>query len=397
MSKNISYAASRNARFSNEASQFVNLVTRLENSINNLNKRARLNWESNLKKAIKAFKKSYPQVKSFKDRSKLRLVMATDIRLMEIFIDVTMQREPNLAWILTIIENFRDYQAQPIQVFKTPDGAWGAWDSQHTALALYLIATEALGLDPEDVLVPGNIYDITNRADLRNLFINMNTTTGKNAGKKPLDIIDIFDQMVWGVQVDGVNDPIWVDAHTKWEYIKAADLFVTADKFNDTDEKGAISRLNEINDASPEVVRQFCVYAKYIVELQERAIDSKESPIIIEFLNLCEQNQIKLTDSEIEDLAQHCVDLFDANFNSKGPFWQACHTATVNAWTRNNTVNKIPKHAWGPAPANNKNTPVGTSYFWHQLNKTWAPNQRKGFKFPKQPMNIYIPADADLM
>jgi hypothetical protein len=80
---------------------------------------------------------------------------------------------------------------------------------------------------------------------------------------------------------------------------------------------GAISRLNEINDASPEVVRQFCVYAKYIVELQERAIDSKESPIIIEFLNLCEQNQIKLTDSEIEDLAQHCVDLFDANFNSK--------------------------------------------------------------------------------
>jgi hypothetical protein len=80
-----------------------------------------------------------------------------------------------------------------------------------------------------------------------------------------------------------------------------------------------------------------------------------------------------------------------------GPFWQACHTATVNAWTRNNTVNKMPKHAWGPAPANNKNTPVGTSYFWHQLNKTWAPNQRKGFKFPKQPMNIYIPADADLM
>jgi len=397
MSKNISYAASRNARFSNTASQFVDLVTRLNNTVNALPKRARLNWDSNLKKAIKAFKKSYPQVKDFNDRKRFRLVKATDIRLTSIWIDITMQREPDLKWILHIIENFRDYQAQPIQVFQTPEGGWGAWDSQHTALALYLIATVGLGLDPEDVSVPGNIYDITSRADLRNLFISMNTTTGKNAGKKPLDIIDIFDQMVWGVQVDGAADPEWEAAHEKWVYIKNANLFVTAKKRNDIDEKGAISRLNEINDASPEVVRQFCVYGKYIVEIQERAFDTKEIPIIIEFLNLCEQNQIKLTDSELEDMAQHCIDLFDANFNSEGPFWKACHQATVNSWNRNNKVNKIPPHAWGPVPMNLKNTPVGTSYFWHQLKKTWAPSQRKGFKFPKQPQSVYIPADADLM
>ncbi len=42
-------------------------------------------------------------------------------------VDTTMQREPNLQWILTIIENFRAYQAQPVQVYATSDGGWGGW------------------------------------------------------------------------------------------------------------------------------------------------------------------------------------------------------------------------------------------------------------------------------
>ena len=39
----------------------------------------------------------------------------------------------------------------------------GAWDGQHTSLALYLIATQALGMAFEDVEVPVNIYDIVSR------------------------------------------------------------------------------------------------------------------------------------------------------------------------------------------------------------------------------------------
>jgi hypothetical protein len=120
-------------------------------------------------------------------------------KLQDIQIDTTMQREPNLQWILTIIENFRAYQAQPIQVYATADG-YGAWDGQHTSLALYLIATQALGMNFEDVEVPINIYDIVSRGEIRGNFINNNTTVGKNAGKKPLDIIDIFEQMIYGLK-----------------------------------------------------------------------------------------------------------------------------------------------------------------------------------------------------
>mgnify|MGYP003346815276 CR=1 FL=1 len=293
----------------------------------------------------------------------------------------------------SIIENFRAYQAQPIQVYATAN-RYGAWDGQHTSLALYLIATQALGMKFEDVEVPINIYDIVSRGEIRGNFINNSTTVGKNAGKKPLDIIDIIQQMIYGVEVDGVTEPEWVDAHAKWRALANAGMFLTADKFNDTDQVGAISRLNEINDSSVDVVKKFAVYGRYVVDLQQRPINTKEIPIIMEFLNICEQQDISYTDAQIEDLAQHCVDLFDANFDAKGPFWDVAHQANLNAYNKANRG--VPKHLWPDAPRNSKNVPQGIAFFWHQLQKSWVPMQGKGFKFPKQPFSVYQPDAKDL-
>jgi hypothetical protein len=312
---------------------------------------------------------------------------------MDIMIDTTMQREPDLQWIIKIITNFRDYQAQPMQVFG--HGAlWGAWDSQHTALALYLIARDALNLNLATVMVPANIYDVTNRANLRHLFIDMNTTTGKNAGKKPLDLIDLFEQMIYGVEVDGVTEQDWVDAHTKWTYLDNAGIFVTAEKFNNTTQVGALSRLNEVMDASVEVVRQFAVYAGHIVDVQQRYLNTKEVPVVIEFLNLCEQQDIVYSDADIVDLADHCISLFDANFDAGGPYWTQVHAANINAY---NKMHKgIPKHLWPVAPRNAKNTPQGLAFFWHQLNVSWAQSKAATFKFPKQPFGVYVLDAKDL-
>lgn len=390
-----SYAGTINARFKNTSSHLVDLQQRLDNTVKNLNKRALANWESGLKNAINTFKRTYPGVKSFEDRSVFRLCIAQEIQLCRIYIDTTMQREPDLQWILKIIKNFKPFQAQPIHVYQVDDG-YSAWDSQHTALAMYLIAQHVFDIEMDLITVPAAIYNITNRSEIRHNFISNNTTVGKNAGKKALDIIDIFEQMIYGVEVDGVTDEEWRNAHAKWQHIAAAGMFLTAEKFNNHEQVGAISRLNEINDASVEVVRQFSVYGKYIVELQQRAINSKEIPIIIEFLNLCEQNQIRYSDQDIEDLAAHCVELFDANFDARGPYWDQCHRATVNAWERNNRANQIPRAAWGEAPKNNKNTPVGVSFFWHQLRKSWLPTKPDTFRFPKQPMSIYVPDARDL-
>jgi len=391
-SANISYAAQRNARFQNTSSNLVDLVQRLNDTIAAMPLQAQRNWQSKLTKALQAFKRNHPGIKTISD-PRFRLCKSIMGRLKDIQIDTTMQREPNLQWVLNIIENFRAYQAQPIQVYAAGVG-YGAWDGQHTSLALYLIATQGLGQKFEDIEVPINIYDILSRGELRSNFINNNTTVGRNAGKKPLDIIDIFQQMIYGVEVDGVTEQEWVDAHAKWRHLAAAGMFLTAEKFNDTDEPGAISRLNEINDSSVEVVRQFAVYGRYVVDSQQRAINTKEIPIIVEFLNLCEQQDIQYTDAQIEDLAQHCIDMFDANFDAKGVFWEVAHQATINAY---NKANKgLPKHLWPDAPRNSKNTPQGVAFFWHQLQKSWVPQQGKGFKFPKQPYSVYQPAAKDL-
>ena len=390
------YADVRNSRFSNNSSHFVDLAQRLNNIINNLPRRARANWDSNLKKAIAEFKKAYPGIRSF-DRKSFRLVEATEIDLSKVVIDTTMQREPDLAWVLEIIRNFRAYQAQPIQVYATADSRWGGWDGQHTALALYLIARYAFGLDITRVTVPANVYNITNRGEIRNNFICNNSFSGKGAGKKALDPIDIFEQKIYGVEVDDVQDPDWVDAHAKWRHISAAGMFLTAEKFKNIEEPGAISRLNEINDFSLEVVRQFCVYGRYIVDLQQRAIETKEIPLITELLYMCEQEDIKWSDKIIEDLAQHLVDKFDANFDGDGPFWHQCHQANVNAWRRNNLALGIPQQAWGDEPRNTKNVPIGISFLWHQLMHTWVPTQVKGFRFPKKPQAIYTPDVKDLI
>jgi hypothetical protein len=386
------YADLRNARYTNSASNLVDLVQRYNDTVAALPRQAQRNHQAKLAKALQTFKKNNPGLRSINEPT-FRLCKSLMGRLCEIQIDTTMQREPNLQWIITIIENFRAYQAQPIQVYATANG-YGAWDGQHTSLALYLIATQALGMKFEDVEVPINIYDIVSRGEIRGNFINNNTTVGKNAGKKPLDIIDIMMQMIYGVEVDGVTEQEWVDAHAKWKAIAAAGMFLTADKFNDTDQIGAISRLNEIMDSSVNVVKQFAVYGKYIVDLQKRPINTKEIPIIMEFLNICEQQDITYTDAEIEDLAQHCIDLFDANFDAKGPFWDVAHQANLNAY---NKANKgVPKHLWPDAPRNSKNVPQGIAFFWHQLQKSWVPTQGAGFKFPKQPFSVYQPDAKDL-
>ena len=391
---NTSYAAQRNAVYQNSSSNLVDLVQRLNDTVAAMPLQAQRNWQSKLAKALTTFKRNNPGLKSINDRSKFRLCKSLIGKLKDIRIDTTMQREPNLQWILTIIENFRAYQAQPIQVYATPDGGWGGWDGQHTSLALFLIAVHGLGERFEDVEVPINIYDIVSRGEIRGNFIRNNTTTGKQAGKKSLDIIDLIMQMIYGVEVDGVTEQEWVDAHAKWQAIAAGGMFLTADKFNDTEEIGAISRLNEINDSSVNVVKKFAVYGKYVVDLQRRSINTKEIPIIVEFFNLCEQQDIVYTDAQIEDLAQHCVDMFDANFDAKGVFWQTAHQASMNAWNKHNRGKD--KRDWTDPPRNSKNVPQGIAFFWHQLQKSWVPTQGAGFKFPKQPFSVYQPDAKDL-
>ena len=42
----------------------------------------------------------------------------------------------------------------PIQVYKEEGDDWIAWDGQHTAITLYIIATKVFGERPQTINIP---------------------------------------------------------------------------------------------------------------------------------------------------------------------------------------------------------------------------------------------------
>jgi hypothetical protein len=400
------FASQHNARFANKQANLVDLPTRLSNTLSHMSKSAQANWHRDIKIALNQFQKNHPALTTINsqpneiDRIKFSVCQALDIPLNRISIDTTMQREPDMDWLRHIIANWRCYQAQPIQIYDTSKNLWGAWDGQHTALAFYIITVYGLGMKFEEVSVPCNIYNIQNRGQLRSTFISNNTYTGSQRGKKSLDMIDIVEQMIYGVEVDGVKDAEWVDWHTKWKILSANDLFFAATKFQNTGQTGAISRLDELGTASQEVVRQFAVYCKYVMDqqssaTQDRPIDTKELPLIIELLNMFEAESIRLTDDQVRDMAQHLIDKFGADFTTDGLFWQQVHQAVTNAWKSYNRSQNIPMHLWGNQPRNQKNVPTGYNFLWTQLATTWAPGVT-GIRMPKRPGFAWTLSTQDL-
>jgi len=397
-----SYASQVNAKYSNTASHFQDLKTRWNSTVTLYNPATVNTINSALKRTISGWIKRHPSVKTFGD---MPLCRAQTARLSDILIDETMQRQLNISWVLEIIENWRAWQAMPVQVYTVgsdaspelaylgQDRLYASWDGQHTAMAFYIIAVFILGLDPREVEIPVVIYDVNTKAEIRNNFIESNT----ESGKKLLDKIDIFQQMVYGVRVDGATYPEWLEVEKKQQYLEAADLFLTDKKFGDADQVGAISRVQDIMDRkiSPEIVRQFCVYARTVIGLTPRAINTKEAPIILGFLKMAASDDVFYTDDEIVSLTMLCYNLFGADFNEAGDYWAQLETAYVNWWEK--FYENVDETVRPERPRMNKDWTQGGTFFYHLLKKNWKDEAGMKMRMPR--LNIqtpFIPAAKDL-
>lgn len=397
-----SYATQVNAKYSSTASHFQDLKARWNATISLYNPNTVNTINSTLKMRIRNWISAHTNVKTFKD---MPLCKAQTAKLSDIIIDATMQRQLNISWVLSIIENWRAWQAMPVQVYRVGanaspelaylgnDNLYASWDGQHTAMAFYVIAVFILGLDPKDVEIPVVIYDVSTKAEIRNNFIQSNS----DGGKKLLDKIDIFQQMVFGVRVDGATYPEWIKVEEKQRYLEAADLFLTDSKFGDADQIGAISRVQDIvhPNVSPEVVRQFCVYAKTVLGFTPRAINTKEAPIILGFLKMAASGNIHYTDEEIQSLAVLCHDLFDADFDEAGPYWAKLEVAYINWWE--SFYVDTDESLRPERPRMNKDWPQGGTFFWHLLRKNWK--NEAGMRMHLPHLNIqtpFLPAPQDL-
>jgi hypothetical protein len=370
-----SYATVANSKYHSEASNFVNLKDRLDQTIGSANHTKQQSYWSAIKMACSVFERLHPNKKRIKDLSLCESIL---MPLSDLLIDVTMQRMLILSWVLDIVKNWRDVQCQPIQVYKVigndssvkyypvgDRGLYASWDGQHTAMALYILCVYVFKQDPTKVMVPVTIYKVETKADIRANFVKGNS----NEGKRLLDAIDIFQQQVYGVRLDGAKNVQWEDAELKQRYLEQADLFVTAEKFGDTNQPGAISRMQEINGYTSDVIKKFCLYAVTVMPDYGRPIASQEIEIICAWFDMARKSGIDYTDEEIVSLSMHLNTLFSADFNEESDFWRVVRTAYTNWWNR----------YWDGVDAEykpermsfSKNWRNGGAFLWHQLKHTW--------------------------
>lgn len=387
-----SYADTVNSKYNQSSSLYVNISTRINEAISKLPLNIQASIRGNLIAATTQWSKRHPLKKTWAD---LDLCDAASVPLSTILIDTTLQRELDLNWIYQILMNWRDIQAQPIQVYKPVedfdelcnrfgiDQAWASWDGQHTAVSLYLIAVWLFKLDPATVMVPVVKYKASSKAEMRLNFIKGNSKEGKHL----LDEIDLFMQRVYGVRIDGVTDALWVDAELKQQYLEAAGLFATNAKFNDCHMPGAISRMKELTAHSPAVIKDFCTYAKVVQAYRPRPVDTMEIDLMTGWFDMARKGGIFYTDQEIQDLATHLQMLFGADFSDVGPFWSQAREAYTNWWdgyysdptTRPDKM--VFKMLWSH----------GAPFLYYQLRKTW------NGRIPKLTVNsAFIPYQSDL-
>lgn len=371
--KSISYADKFNSQYVKSESHFVDLATRFGQFCDE-------NKAIEFRMMAREFRRRNPQFKEIQD-VKRRLCRGLNGLLSQIEIDITMQRLLNLEHVLDKLENFKATKVMPIQVYEDPErpGKYIAWDGQHTAILLYVMAVMVFEISPAEFEVPVVVYDVHSKAEIRENFIGLN-----GEDKLPLDAIDIFQQKVYGVRVDGSVKSDWVVTERKQQMLEKHKLFVTADKFDNTHEVGAISRLNEIDNASPEAIEKFGIYWSAI--RKQRAVAPKEIVMMLTWLMLAETQHINIDTDYLLDLADMNLSLFDADFSPTGAFWAKCETAYEN-WHEKRY------HGWefAPEPAMQKQPTHGLPFFNAQIKKSL------GRKVPEYfANNGYVPDEADL-
>jgi hypothetical protein len=341
-----SYAQTKNRRFTSTKSNIRTIEQRWVETYNALPTYHQQLVDNAIAGAVAEFRRRNPNIKKWRQ---LLLAEAKSASMKQINIDGTMQRQLDIFWVLKLLNHFMATMVVPIQVYR-PDPAkdeYLAWDGQHTIMLLWLIATQILGENPEELVVPVNLYHSNLKAEMRANFISLNS----KEGKKQLELIDIFEQQVFGVRVDGSTNPIWVEAERKQQHIERHGLFVTAKKFGDEDQPGAITRLQEINKLSSESVNWLCEYLAHSTKLA-RPVEEKEMVMMAHFFDRCRLANIAVDSTYIVGVATVIENLFDGDFSPMGQFWTKAGIAyhnwhSVNSYSNSGArFNKEPVHGF---------------------------------------------------
>lgn len=296
------YADTVNQQFHKSKSHYVSLRQRLDDNIQSDAYKQQV-----LADAILNFKTNFPNIKSWID---LQLCKGESTTLDKIEIDITLQRMLDIMHSINIVDHFKQLFVMPIQVYEEParPGKFICWDGQHTAIVLYIIAKYILNEDVSKCIIPINIYASNQKAEMRECFITLNGPEGK----KSLDEIDKFHQKVFGVRTDGNTRADWVLNADKQSALENAKMFVTHTKFGDTDQPGALTRMQELIDPRYDltITQNFCQYFVSVCR-SGRPVQPKECWLMYEFFRLCKESNITVDAAYISGVANSIKKSFD--------------------------------------------------------------------------------------
>lgn len=325
-----SYADTQNALFNQTGSTFVTLQQRLVDALE-----LKPVFKNMLDGAVDEFRRRNKMWKAFNDIS---LCTAIPVSMDNILIDTTLQRPLNVRHIIKILSYFRQTMVMPIQVYEDPTrpGCYIAWDGQHTVISLYIIATKVFGMQPKDITIPVVVYPTHEKLEIRRNFILLN-----GDAKEPLDFIDTYKQMVYGVRVDKAQDKEWLEADQKQRHLETAGLFATNSKFGDEGESGAFTLLadtlmtkNLSKAKDPKVTKMFSDYWSYLNV--DRPVQAKEARQLFEYFNLCLEQKIKVDSNYIREFVNFTKEYFEADFSETGRFWDKVKLAYTNWYAKAN-------------------------------------------------------------
>jgi hypothetical protein len=358
-----SYAATKNAQYSNTKSSVRTIAQRWQETYNNLSDYNKLIVDMTLEQAKAEFRRRNPNMKKFKQ---MALAEAKNAMMRQVNIDGTMQRQLDIFWVLKLLNDFMETMVVPIQVYR-PDPAkdeYLAWDGQHTLVLLWVIAVHIFEEDPDNLVIPVNIYKSSLKAQMRNTFITLNS----KAGKKQLEKIDLWQQMVCGTRIDGATDPTWLDVELKQQHIERVGLFVTSEKFNDQNEPGAISRLIEIEKLSANAVKNLAVYLALATKLQ-RSVKEKEMVMMAHYFDRCEQDKLSVDNAYIAELVSVIDKHWSCDLAAQGKFWIKASNAYAN-WHKASNAALVAAGFTAPAPRFSSEKVHGFPYLIAQLQKS---------------------------
>lgn len=328
-----SYASKKNARFSNTASDILTIKDRWDHTYNSLPSIRQQVVDYTLANAINEFRNNNPHLTCWADVQAL-LPDTKWVTMSTNKIDGTMQRLLRQLWSIEIVNKFRGLKVRPIQVYK-PDPTkdeYVAWDGQHTLVALWIIATQIFGEDPDKIMIPVNLYRTNDKAEMRDSFI------GHNGGEyqEQLDQFDKIEQMVYGCRVDGSKNPEWLRVEEKQSIVESYDLFLTKADFGDADQPGAISRMQEFMSLPKDALTNLCEYLT-AVGCNTRSAQEKELVMMAYFFDRCRSENVKVTKQLIYDVAGITKRHWKADFTPTSSFWVRCSSAYYT-WHKKHVV-----------------------------------------------------------